>query len=242
MQNCKVTSVHYSTLFYDDLVFHGKADLSYNGVIAFEYDPYNRIYKVKSGLFRLPPGGDFDGWFLREGIQDFITYSGNTVTVKHSANYTTRPYDKVFTIENGQLLNRTTTNVHNYPAFTYHFTYEYNGNQITEKRDGNVYRVFTIENGNLVKTERLLYGIDGISGKEEYVFSNYDSSPNLLKGKYYINGSLLKAFSENNYRKVDRYTYTYNNGTFEPQQHSGYSLDFGYDQQGFADLFGKDCP
>lgn len=241
---CKVTSVKKVTLVYDDIVISNAYNGSFSGKINFEYNNENQIVKVKGGLENVPTLSSFQNWFMTNNAEDKITYlSNNRIKVEHSYNTDTKPYTKEFTIIGGNLTERSVLNT--YPiVFTtpIQYTYEYSNNIITERKNGVVYRTFYMLNGNLQKVEQINYDSNGdINGKKEYVFLNYDNTENLLKGKYFINGALYKAFSNNNYQRVEINTYNYINNEYILYNFLNSYFTLTYNSNNIADIFEQSC-
>jgi hypothetical protein len=116
--------------------------------------------------------------------------------------------------------------------------YQYNGNLITETKNGLVRRLFYLSQGNLVKVELFLRDANAeIVKKIEYLFSNYDQQPNLLRGNFFIHGCFFKAFSVNNYRKLEIKYYNYINNAYQLDE-SQYAI-FNYNLP--EDMFVQEC-
>ncbi|MCG2791980.1 MAG: hypothetical protein L6262_00340 [Weeksellaceae bacterium] len=241
---CKiVTAKRHNYLFDDVAISTSSFDVNFNK-FTFEYDSQKRINKVIGGLIA-SSAGDLGGFYLSNTASDEITYSGNTVFVKVSANMGIRPYDKEFVIENGKLLSQKITSkfpVSNNTIST-NFSYEYSGNQILEKFNGilnnRLNKTLTVENGNLTKVVKWRYNLDGnINGKTEIIYSDYDKQENLLKDKFFINGAFYSAFSSNIYNKIDSKTYDLLNGTFV---FNGNYFNTTYDPASTSNYFEKNC-
>lgn len=240
-RDCKIISAKQYNYLLDDVEISNIYNPNFSK-FGFEYDSQNRISKVIGSLVASPPNS---GFYLSNDSFDEITYSGNTILVKVSANIMIRPYDKEFTIENGKILSQKITS--KYPVYTNtistDFTYEYSGNQIFERFNGilnnRLFRTFTIENGNLKKVIKWKYDSDGnINGKTEIIFSNYDTQDNLLKDKFFINGAFYMAFSKNIFNSVDSKSYNLENGIFIP---NGNYFSAVYTPDMTSDYFEKQC-
>lgn len=241
-ENCNIRSVKTKTLLFDDIALDGYNE-SFPETIAFEYDDLQRIVSVRGGLKATGGIDTLMHWTLFQEVNDTITYDNNVISVKYSNNVSPRPYDKEFVISGNQLLNRKVTSYNSpFSVNPVTYTYEYNSTGIIEKINNVVYRTFTIENGNLVKVEHLAYNsANAIVLKEEYLFSNYDNSDNLLKGKYYINGAFFKAFSNNNYKSYVYNKYLVENGNYKLEKQYSLNIDFVNGPQNFPDLFTRNC-
>lgn len=229
--DCKIITAKSFNFQFDDVEMSTVYNPNSVEKFGFEYDSQNRITKMNGGLGAVAPSG----FTLFASVYDEISYSGNTILVKVSANMAQRPYDKEFVIENGKILSKKVTS--QYPFLSSDpviYTYEYSDNQILEKLNNKLIKTFIIENGNLSKVIKWRSDLDGnIKGKTEIIFSNYDKQENLLKGKFFINGAFYMAFSKNIYHKTDSKSYDLENGvyvfngnfynaTFDPTQTSNY--------------------
>ena len=225
-------------MFDDVAISTSSFDVNFNK-FTFEYDSQNKINKVVGGLVAANPG-QLGGFYLSAISYDEITYSGNTVSVKVSANMTIRPYDKEFVIENGKLLSQKLTS--KFPVITsdpVNYLYEYAGNQILEKVNNRLAKTLTVENGNLTKVIKWRYNLDGnINGKTEIIYSDYDKQENLLKGKFFINGAFYSAFSNNIYNKIDSKSYDLTNGVYVL---NGNHFTANYDPTSTSNYFEKNC-
>ncbi|TCN55583.1 hypothetical protein D0809_16380 [Flavobacterium circumlabens] len=243
-KECSLVSAKITGFYYDDITISNDASNSnFSGKISFEYDIQNRINKVKGGLQHVPDGNNLNKWGLSNDVEDVVTYDNNTIKVDYSANSESKPYKKEFTLNNGILISRKVTKIYPLQLDPVIYTYEYNGDEIKEKINGKVYRTFTLSADNLIKIEQIKYGFPNneIVGKREYLFLNYDSSQNLLKGKFYINGAFFKAFSKNNYTQLKIREYSFKDNTYTLEDESGTSFELTYDADNIASLFERDC-
>ncbi|RUT68829.1 hypothetical protein D0817_19660 [Flavobacterium cupreum] len=243
-KECRLVSAKITGFYYDDITFPDDAyNSNFSGKINFEYDSQNRITKVKGGLLYMPDGNNLRKWVLSNDVEDLVAYDNNTIKVDYSANSDARPYQKEFTLNKGILVSRKVTKIYPIKLDPVVYTYEYNSNEIKEKIDGKVYRTFTLSAGNLIKIEQIKYDFfsNAITGKREYLFLNYDTSENLLKGKFFINGALFNAFSKNNYTTLKIMDYTFTNNEYTLADESGMSFELTYDADHIASLFERDC-
>ncbi|MCD0465302.1 hypothetical protein [Flavobacterium sp. ENC] len=243
-KECRLVGAKVTGFYYDDITLPNDAyNSNFSGKINFEYDGQNRISKVKGGLLYMPDANNLNKWVLSNDVEDLVTYNNNTIKVDYSANSDARPYQKEFTLSNGILISRKVTKIYPLKLDPVVYTYEYNSNEIKEKIDGKVYRTFTLSAGNLIKVEQIKYDFlsNAITGKREYLFSNYDASENLLKGKFYINGAFFAAFSKNNYTALKIKDYTFANDEYTLADESGTSFELTYDADHIASLFERDC-
>ncbi|WDF46502.1 hypothetical protein PQ459_16570 [Chryseobacterium sp. KACC 21268] len=236
---CNIVTAKTQNYQFDDVIISMSGfDVNFNRFF-FEYDSQRRINKITGGLVGSPPG-DLGGFYLSNKASDEITYSGNTVSVKVSANMTIRPYDKEFVIENDRIISQKVTS--KYPFQTSDpvtYLYEYSGNQILEKVNSRLTKTITVENGNLSKVIKWRYSLDGnINGKTEIIYSDYDNQENLLKGKFFINGAFYSAFSNNIYNKIDSKTYDLLNGAYV---FNGNYFNTTYDPASTSNYFEKNC-
>ena len=242
-QSCKVTSFRILNILYDELKFIPfDSDGKFTEKINLEYDG-DKIIKTHGGLRNmLPPGSSFPYHFgFSNDVVENITYNGNTITVT-----TLNLYTKEFVINNDKLVSQSTT-YSNWVQFLdfvdfssgLHL-YEYNGNEVIEKKNGFTRRVFYLEGGNLIKVDWFIlnYNTGEIYKKYEYLFSEYDNTPNRLKGKFFINGNFFKAFSKNNYKKFEMKSYNYVDGIYQLNNH-----DYHMESLNFipSDMFAQEC-
>jgi hypothetical protein len=241
--SCKLNKVKIITLIYDDLspIIYST---SFSGNLTLEYNNDGSVSKVYGAFLNYPSGSSLSNWANNDNTYDEYNYSGNTLTVTHSANRNEKPYIKEFNFaNNGQLLSKKVTNLYPFTSSPINYTYEYIGDTILEKSNGTLYRTFYLSNGNLQRVEKLMTNLSGqIIGKNEYTFENYDNTPNLLKGMYYINGAFFKAFSNNNFQKYTYQNYNYVNNEFVPNGNSkSISFSLTYNSDNVASIFEQNC-
>jgi hypothetical protein len=200
----------------------------------------NRIVQVQGGLWKTPSGGSQTYYFWRNDFVEDVVYSENKITV-NSVGF----YSKEFVIAHGKIQSQKTTynpglsflNIVNYSSGLHE--YQYIGNTIVETTNGQTRRIFYIENGNLVKVELFFRdATNQIYKKIEYLLSNYDNTPNLLKGKFFIHGNFFKAFSNNNFKKFEMKAYNFVEGTYQldPNEYAQFTFNSIP-----ADMFIQDC-
>lgn len=240
-QVCKTVSFKTYNLIYDE--FSRNVAFSYNpnfdGIIRLVYEN-DKIIQVKGGLYVPPPGQSSVSFFEDNTVIEEVSYQGNTITVNSPKLYT-----KDFVIENNKLISQKTTYS---PGLNYSscwinrcvdlMTYEYNGDTISEMVAGQLRRKFYMAGGNLVKVELFIRNGTADYKKIEYVFSQYDATPNLLKGKFFINGKFFTAFSANNFRRMDYKVYNFVDNAYQLDVNNGGWTDYG---EAPSDLFTKDC-
>lgn len=240
--SCKLTKVKTNTLIYDDISPISYSN-TFSGNIILNYED-NKVSRVYGAFLNYPNGSSLTNWVLNDNTYDEMTYNGNIVTVNHSANTNSKPYIKEFSIsDNGQLISKKITKLYPILSSPIIFSYEYIGETIIEKHNGVILRTFYFSNGNLQRIEQILTNFSGqISGKNEYTFENYDNTPNLLKGMYYVNGSFFKAFSNNNFQKYSYHSYNYVNNEFVSNGNF-YSINFTltYSPDNIAKIFEQTC-
>lgn len=242
---CFTESIKTSALFFDDIKTGG-FNPNHPDSLHFSYDDEHRIIKNSGGL-TYGSNGNFEvAWKMLDEIEDHFSYNQDTVYAIYSANRTIKPYEKKFVIRAGRLIYSKATYFDIVtPALnrTIENTYEYVDNQIFEKRNGLLYRTFTMENGNLAKVEWLTrhYATGEILYRELYTFTNYDDSSNLIKGKFFVNGCFLRAFSNNNYKRRDYTKFVVNNGVEELYDNAWNTIEFGQDANRIATIFKQIC-
>lgn len=243
-KECRLVSAKITAFYYDDITLANDAyNSNFSGKISFEYDNQNRISKVKGGLLYTPDANNLNKWVLSNDVEDLLTYVNNTIKVDYSANSDAKPYQKEFTLNNGVLVSRKVTKIYPLKLDPVVYNYEYNGDEIKEKIAGKVYRTFTLSAGNLIKIEQIRYDFfsNEITGKREYLFLNYDTSENLLKGKFFVNGAFFKSFSKNNYTQLKIREYSFKDNAYTLADESGTSFELTYDADHIASLFEREC-
>jgi len=241
--NCKITGTSVATLTFDDIKIEGY-NSTFSGKLHFDYDEQGRVVRTRGGLKAYNDLSSLaPKWAFHDDINDTIMYDNGIISVKYSNNSNLRPYDKEFTIINGTIQSRKVISYTGNSTTPVIYTYEYTATGVVEKKDNVVYRTFTIENGNLTKVERLSrnYLTGEIFAKEEILFGDYDTAENWLKGKFYINGAFLRAFSANNYKTFARYEYRVENGQYVALSEYDAHMNFGYDGNNVAGIFTVTC-
>lgn len=217
---CKIISARQLNYVFDDVQLSKTFfDPSFTK-FSFEYDSQNRISKINGGLMATTSNGTLGYFFATSSVYDELSYSGNTVFVKVSANQPDRPYDKEFVIENGKIVSQKITSLYPFPnSIPINFSYVYSGNTVIERYNGilnnRINKTFEIENDNLSKITKWKYDSNGnINGKTEIIFSSYDNQENMLKGKFFVNGAFYMAFSKNIWNDMDSKSYNLENGNY----------------------------
>lgn len=241
--SCKLVSLKTEALVFDDL-WPTAYNENYPEKMTFDHDDQNRISKVHGGFRGSSGFGSINGsWSLYSDVEDVVTYNQDSIAVDYSSNLQVKPYQKEFVVDDGKLTYQKSTsfNVASGTTTTLAYTYEYNGNTVIEKRNGILYRTFTFDNGNLIKSEQITY-IDGaVYSRKIYEFSDYDNTENLLKGKFFINGCFLRAFSNNNFKKYSYTKYMTYNGSEEVVENRNATLTFSYNENNIASIFEQTC-
>ncbi len=239
--SCRLMSVSTLPFWFDDyLTGVPSVDPRFDGKLHFSY-VNGKIAKVKGGMIRR---NEPHAFFLSGSVEDSIAYQADSVYVYLSHNLVNTPaLVNTYKISNGQLkyVHKVERLVSG-ETFYSDLTYEYDGDVVIEKRSGTPRRTFEFENGNLVRVTQNFYGLQGqYTGKREWLFTNYDTSPNLLKGKFYVEGAFFAAFSENNYRRREvRSSYVVDGQEiFTEPSYVEYGLT--YDADGVATLFEQSC-
>lgn len=236
---CKLISFSTTNMFFEELkiapfVFNPNFDnrIHLNYLNA-------RISQIQGGIVRSMPGGTENSYYWTNNVSTNLVYSSDTITVNNNGFYL-----KKFILSGNRIKKQITSynpslsfaEVVNYSPGLHE--YQYNGNLITETKEGFVYRLFYLEQGNLVKVELFFRDVTGtIFRKMEYLFSDYDQHPNLLKGKFYIHGNFFKAFSNNNYRKLEIKTYNYINNSYQLDASQNVTFTYNFP----ADMYAQEC-
>ncbi|WP_372792838.1 hypothetical protein [Lutibacter sp.] len=230
---CKLTSCEVSALFYPEINQPISYNPNFSNKIYFEYNNQDQIIKVLGGLVRISDGANFYNYAFVNNVEATVSYVNNTITNGNST---------YLILENGKLISRKTIN----PMYgiEVEYNYEYHENKILELSDNRLIRTFYLINDNLTRIEEIFHNNNGevIVGKRDIIFSNYDTSKNLLKGLFFIHGAFYKAFSNNNYKTVELNSYDYENNNYILRE-TNYSLNFNFDvnSEGIPDLFEQDC-
>lgn len=237
---CRVQNFKSVNIFYDEFLPTAYGyNYSFDGKIYLQYDNSGRINKVLGGLLYLPHPTPSSAFYMSNNVEEYVVYDGTKIRVA-SLNM----YEKEFEIQGNQLVSQKTTYTPNLNIFLLAdycseiLQYEYEGNVVLEKKNGLIRRIFHLENGNLIKVELFLRNNNfENTGKLEYNFSEYDSNPNLLKGKFFIHGNFFKSFSNNNYKRFALRRFDYVDGSYVL---SGEILSFSYENLP-NDLFVENC-
>jgi|GEM_PF-2342762 len=237
---CHLTSVSVAPFWFDDYLTGIPAfDPGFDGRLHFEY-VNGKVVKVKGGMMRM---SEPDSFFLTASVEDSLVYHGDSVHVYVAHNIGEFPERvNTYCITDNHLVYWRKAEVFSGAIYFPALTYEYNGNTILEKRNGSLWRVFEMQEGNLTKVTQNFYDAQGqYVGKREWLFKNYDTSPNLLKGKFYIEGAFFAAFSNNNYtRWEERSSYVVDGQEiFSDPSYVDYGLT--YDTNGIATIFEQSC-
>ena len=241
---CRTESFQTFNIVYDEfLPTLYSFNASFDGKIRLEYDDLGRIDKVVGGLQYLPYPSSLSPFSMSNSVEEDVVYEGNKIIVDSE-----RMYVKEFEIQNDLIVSQKTTYAQSLNFFlladhcTQLLSYEYQNNVILEKENGLTRRIFHFENGNLTTVEFFLRNFNAENlGKLIYTFSEYDAKPNLLKGKFFIHGNFLKAFSNNNYKRYTVHRYDYVDGEYVitgPGQGEIYSYSI---QNLPNDLFVENC-
>ena len=245
-KTCRVTSVELKTIYYEQMEVL-LVDPFFSGKIKFEYNGDGQIVKMIGGPVSVyyPTGSGFEeGLFIDDALVNEVFYQGDVITAQDNYRHNMPGRIIDYKIESGKLIARKVKNYDNDIEETIDYQYEYGSNQIIEKKENNIFRTFYLEDDNLVKVEQVHrnYLTGEIMWKTEIIFSDYDSYENLLRGKYFVNGAFFKAFSKNNFRRLQKKHYDYIEGQYVE---SGNFYNFGFntnvDQNGLVDLFETIC-
>jgi hypothetical protein len=212
-ENITLLSVKTNALVYDEILktvdlnylpfYHIKNNKNFSNKIFFEYNNKQQIISTTGGIVLVSlPDFYFATLIYTDYIKDTIQYIGDTIITINSSFNSDNPNITKSVIKNDQLVFRKV--ILNYPVHAENnYTYSYSGDKITETMNGVQTANYYLTEGNLTKVEKLIYNKAGdISKKTEMIFSGYDKSINLLKGKFFITGAFYCAFSENNHNKM----------------------------------------
>lgn len=214
---CRVDNFKTVNIFFDEfLPTLYSYNPSFDGKIYLEHDASGKINKVVGGLLYQTFFSSNSPFSMSNSVEENIIYDGSKIrVVSHNM------YEKEFEIQGNQLVSQITTykpglNIFllaDYCLDTLNYTYQ--DNVVLERENNLTRRIFHLENGNLVKVELFLRNnnLENM-GKIEYNFSEYDSNPNLLKGKFFIHGNFFKSFSNNNYKRFSVRRFDYVDGNY----------------------------
>jgi hypothetical protein len=220
--------------------------------ILLDYDNQNRIISVKGGPLAFPSGPNGQDWIMFSDVVYNISYFGDTVTTSSAVTSFYGETTNEYKISRSKIVSRSVIFPVGLIYDIVHFTYEYGNNIVFEYRNNQLHRTFYFENDNLVKVEELQYinfgnpidAPDTLIGKFEIIFSEYDDLPNLLEGKFFLDGAFFKAFSKNNYHKIGHVQYSFNQDTQDFELYgiiNWRSFNFGSNTDDVSGLFTTDC-
>lgn len=256
--SCLLISYEPAQLYYEyfnreDLGFRVDGfDPDFNG-IEVQYDNNDRVIKVIGGPTPFPMGSGLTGWLISDLTQYDIEYSENNVSITSAIESFYGDTTNDYTIINSRIAQRSIIIPQGLLSEKVVFSYQYEDDRVIEYQGSDLFRTFYFENRNLVKIEELIYfnpdnifeDSDMLYGKYEIIFSEFDNLPNLLEGKFFIDGAFFKAFSKNNYHKIESKYYTYNQDTGSFEHNSNLvnwrSYNFGVNEDGSSGLFATDC-
>jgi len=241
-ETCRLTSVKAETLYYEQVPAIVLANPNFSGKIQFEYNDNGQIVKMLGGPISYNFGDD--EVFFTDDLVNEVSYQGNIITAQNKYKYEMPASVIDYKVQSGKLITRTVKSYNNDIQETVNYQYEYGSNQIIEKKENTIFRIFYFEDDNLVKVEEIHhdYLIGEIVGKTEIILSNYDSHENLLQGKYFVNGAFFNAFSKNNFRNFERKHYTYIGDQYVESGNSyGFNFTTNVGQNGLVDLFETTC-
>lgn len=256
--NCKLVSYEAAQLYFDyfpreDLGFRvDNFDPNFEG-IQIEYDANNIITRIIGGPTPFPMGSNLTGWMISDQTQYDIDYSENVTSITSVLESFYGDTTNDYTIINSKVVERSIIIPQGLLNEKVDFTYQYQGNTVLEYKEDDLYRIFHLENNNLIKIEEFVYHdinnplqeSDILYAKYETIFSEFDDLPNLLQGKFFIDGAFFKAFSSNNYHKVELKYYLFNTETEEFELDNSNtnwrSYNFGVNEDGSSGLFKSDC-
>lgn len=236
---CRLMSFSTKKMFFEELKISPFAfNSNFDNRIYLVYDA-GQLSQILGGIIRPLPGtiGGYNSW--TNNLQTNVVYSSDTIIVNNNGFYS-----KKFILQGNRIKKQVTsyspslsyTEIVNYSSGLHE--YQYSGNLITETKNGFVRRLFYLEHGNLVKVVLFFRNTTGdILKKMEYLFSDYDQQPNLLKGKFYIHGNFFDAFSNNNYRKLEIKTYNYIDNSYQLDETQNAAFTYNLPE----DMFVQEC-
>jgi len=234
--SCKLLSSSTKPLYYDELPAVINYNPNFSGKINFEYDANGRMIKILGGPMRT--GSNYNTFMFYDEIEHDITYVGDTIRVESFLN-SPNGYTK-YILEDDKIAYRSYLPYG--PSTIPHYTYEYEGDTVLELQNGVTLRTFYRENNNLIKIEEIRRTDAGqIFLKKDVLFSEYDSSLNLLKGKFFINGAFYAAFSNNNFKRVDIKIYEYVDEQYVLLSENFYTFGYSIGENNIPDLFEQEC-
>lgn len=203
----------------------------------------SKVVKSVGGFVVVPSGGGFGNYMFSTDAYDSISHDGNTISVyaKYKAENTIQEFNYnpiVFSFNSEDKLQQITIRNANYPD-GYNLNYTYSDNRITETYDnGDVYRTFYFENGNLVKVVREQTNEQGVVvWKKEILFNDFDSNPNPFKGLCYVRGAFFRSFSNNNYQGYTVKIYSQqDDGSLTLVSTYTYSMPITYNGDGYPEF------
>jgi hypothetical protein len=249
---CKLERIEAGALFYEYIDFDDAIGFAttFEGVLL-NYDNSGRISTINGGPTLVASGSNQDSWLFTNIPSYTVFYEDNTVSINHNVTFFDSETLNTYSINNDKIISRNVVSTLNY--FNYElaeYTYQYFDDYIEESRNNELFRTLFFENNNLVKIEQLRYGNiedplgepNTLVGKTDYIFSDYDTNENLMKGLFFLDGAFYKAFSNNNYQKISRYNYNYSDGEFTPSGNESFrSFNYGTNEDGTNGMFQQNC-
>lgn len=215
--------------------------------IRLYYDSSGKLEQVSGGPVPVSTGANSIEWTHSYDITYNFQYDGNTVYIDQSHASIDDFSRSEYVIVDNKIISRIVEPVFDYtiPTGPREYHYVYNGDIVEEYHESFLWRAFHLENDNLVKIETFFYGIaepHNLVGKNEIIFSEFDDTPNLLKNFYFMDGAFYKAFSKNNYFKIEHKSYTFNGDDFVLlNNHESFTFSVGYHDDGLSRLFVQNC-
>ena len=227
--NCKVIARYTDGFIYDEYFGDIVYPVNSSGKIQFKYEGDN-INQVNGGITSSSDPLSFNSIYsFNDSYKEDVTFSNNYVYTKNQTLYL-----NIFEIIDKKIISK---NIGNRSIKSY-CVYQYDNDKIYEKdmETNKLIRTFYMKNGNLERVERI-GEFAGRTYKIEYIFSDYDSKDNLLKGKFYVDGAFYIAFSKNNYRTYSIKRTEITDGNII----STSSEDYTIGKEKFANLYETDC-
>lgn len=240
MINCRLDEILPGAMFYEYSNIN-------NDVILFS-DPGQiriKLFYSDNGVLDSIKGGliDFGGFTFNDNVTYKFSYINNEILVEHLAGTSTT---STYKIEEGKIISRIYNPNYNQFTVPREFHYVYEDNVVNEFLDGILFRTYHLTNNNLTKVDEFIYNLESppeLIRKKEITFSDFDNSPNLLKGQFHIDGAFYKAFSENNYTSIGARYYDFNGQNFvlNPNYIFDGNFSLSYNENGISTLFIQDC-
>lgn len=237
--NCRLDEILPGAMFYEYSNINNSIVFSNSGQVRI------KLFYSDNGILDSIKGGPINlgGYTFNSNVTYRFSYVSDEILVEHTAEYSSTSSYK---ISNDKLISRIYNPNYNQFVVPREFHYIYEDNLIYEFLNGILFRTYHLTNNNLTKVDEFHYTLESppeLFRKREITFSGFDNKPNLLKGKFYIDGAFYKAFSDNNYTSISARYYDYNGQDFtlDPSYTFDGSFTLNYNMDGISTLFIQDC-